>query len=98
MSDIKNPLISTSNYNEPKVHYVSQPSSTSINSNVDHSVQIDIVDLSYGVHSKDNKVKRLLKNVSLTFKSGTMCALMGPSGAGKRYYFFVYYFFIINSK
>lgn len=48
-----------------------------------HGVVIDVVDLSYGV-IKDKVVKRLLKNVSITLKSGTMCALMGPSGAGKR--------------
>lgn len=48
-----------------------------------HGVVIDVVDLSYGV-IKDKVVKRLLKNVSISLKSGTMCALMGPSGAGKR--------------
>lgn len=46
-------------------------------------VSIDVVDLTYGVE-KDGKVKRLLKNVSVSFQAGTMCALMGPSGAGKR--------------
>jgi ABC-type multidrug transport system fused ATPase/permease subunit len=46
-------------------------------------VCIDVVDLTYGV-VKDKVVKRLLKNVSLSFKAGNMCALMGPSGAGKR--------------
>lgn len=46
-------------------------------------VSIDIVDLTYGV-TKDKVVKRLLKNVSLSFQAGEMCALMGPSGAGKR--------------
>lgn len=46
-------------------------------------VTIDVVDLTYGV-VKDKVVKRLLKNISLSFKAGSMCALMGPSGAGKR--------------
>jgi ABC-type glutathione transport system ATPase component len=44
-------------------------------------VSIDVVDLTYGV-TKDKAVKRLLKNVSVSLKAGTMCALMGPSGAG----------------
>lgn len=48
------------------------------------SLRIDVVDLTYGVVNEQKKVKRLLKNVSLSMQSGNMCALMGPSGAGKR--------------
>ncbi len=47
-------------------------------------VVIDLVDVTYAVMGANKRPKRLLKNVSLTFKAGTMCALMGPSGAGKR--------------
>lgn len=50
----------------------------------DDGVTVEVVDISYGVMGPNKKLKRLLKNVSLTLKSGTMCALMGPSGAGKR--------------
>lgn len=56
------------------------------NEAADHGegVVIDLVDVTYAVMGANKKPKRLLKNVSLTFKAGTMCALMGPSGAGKR--------------
>lgn len=47
-------------------------------------IKIDVVDLTYGVMNEAKKVKRLLKNVSLSLESGNMAALMGPSGAGKR--------------
>lgn len=47
-------------------------------------VTIDLIDVSYAVMGANKKPKRLLKNVNLSFKAGTMCALMGPSGAGKR--------------
>jgi ABC-type multidrug transport system ATPase subunit len=46
-------------------------------------VSIDVFDVTYGV-VVDGKVKRLLKNVNCSFNSGSMVALMGPSGAGKR--------------
>ncbi len=48
------------------------------------SLRIDVVELTYGVINEQKKVKRLLKNVTLSIQSGNMCALMGPSGAGKR--------------
>ena len=48
------------------------------------AIRMDVVDLTYGVVNDKKEVKRLLKNVSLTLQSGNMCALMGPSGAGKR--------------
>ena len=48
-----------------------------------HGVHIDVQKVSYSVNiGKD--VKNLLKNVSFTLEPGNMCALMGPSGAGKR--------------
>jgi ABC-type multidrug transport system ATPase subunit len=53
------------------------------NSGAGSGVSIDVFEVTYGV-VVDKKVKRLLKNVSCSFNSGTMCALMGPSGAGKR--------------
>jgi ABC-type glutathione transport system ATPase component len=48
------------------------------------AIRLDVVELTYGVVNEQKKVKRLLKNVSLSIQSGNMCALMGPSGAGKR--------------
>ena len=45
--------------------------------------KVDVVDLSYSI-LLNGKMKRLLKNVSFTIQSGDLCALMGPSGAGKR--------------
>ncbi len=50
----------------------------------DRKVKIDVVELTYGVINDTKKVKRLLKNVTLSLESGNMAALMGPSGAGKR--------------
>lgn len=44
---------------------------------------MDVIDLSYKV-IVNNKIKVLLKEVNLHIKSGEMCAVMGPSGAGKR--------------
>lgn len=54
-------------------------------SSTSQGVSIDMFDVTYGV-VVDGKVKRLLKNVNCSFNSGSMIALMGPSGAGKRYY------------
>ncbi len=50
----------------------------------DRRIKIDVVELTYGVVNEAKKVKRLLKNVTLSMESGNMAALMGPSGAGKR--------------
>ena len=47
-------------------------------------VHIDVANVSYSVKLGKNNVKNLLKNVSFSLEPGNMCALMGPSGAGKR--------------
>ena len=50
-------------------------------------MKIDVVNLSYSVEvgkGKERKEKQLLNNVSFSLEKGDMCALMGPSGAGKR--------------
>lgn len=46
-------------------------------------IQLDIVDLYYHMASV-GKIKVMLKDVNLQIKSGEMCAIMGPTGAGKR--------------
>lgn len=46
-------------------------------------VRLDVVDVCYSV-TIDKKTKQLLRNVNLRLDPGEMCALMGPSGAGKR--------------
>ena len=45
--------------------------------------KLDIIELCYSVVI-NNKLKKILKNVSFSLEPGTMCALMGPSNAGKR--------------
>ena len=52
---------------------------------VPKGVKLHASDLCYSV-IVDGKLKRILKNVTFSLDSGDMCALMGPSGAGKRYY------------
>lgn len=47
-------------------------------------VQVDISDLSYSVFM-DGVEKKLLQHVSFHLEPGDMCALMGASGAGKRF-------------
>lgn len=46
-------------------------------------VHIEVKNLSYSV-DLGKTTKNLLKNVSFALEPGTLCALMGPSGAGKR--------------
>ena len=48
--------------------------------NTQRGAKIDAVDLCYSTI----KMQGILKNVSFGLDSGDMCALMGPSGAGKR--------------
>lgn len=54
---------------------------------------MDISDLTYGILGANKKVKRLLKRVNLSLSSPSMCALMGPSGAGKRLFFYIHFYF-----
>ncbi len=46
-------------------------------------VKIAASDLCYSV-VVDGKLKRIVKNVNFGLETGDLCALMGPSGAGKR--------------
>ena len=45
--------------------------------------QLDVQDLSYNVQSR-GKTKVILRNLSFRLEAGSLCALMGPSGSGKR--------------
>lgn len=49
-------------------------------------IQLDVVNVSYSITLKKKPLteKRLLKNINFRLDPGEMCALMGPSGAGKR--------------
>jgi ABC-type multidrug transport system ATPase subunit len=44
---------------------------------------VGIHNLSYAL-LKDGKLKRILKATSFYLEKGNMCAILGPSGAGKR--------------
>ena len=79
-------------------HYTENP--IRVNDQFISRVKVDVVDLCYSV-ALNGKMKRLLKNVSFNLDSGNLCALMGPSGAGKRllllafhqfesYHFYIY--------
>jgi ABC-type multidrug transport system fused ATPase/permease subunit len=46
-------------------------------------VSVDVINCSYTV-TVGGKEKQLLRDVNITLQPGEMCALMGPSGAGKR--------------
>lgn len=49
--------------------------------------KVDAMDLCYSIvvtKKGKRKMQRILKNVSFGLEPGNMCALMGPSGAGKR--------------
>jgi ABC-type multidrug transport system ATPase subunit len=45
--------------------------------------RLDLINVCYSIPFK-NSDKVLLRNISFTLHSGELCALMGPSGAGKR--------------
>lgn len=48
-------------------------------------VQIDVQHLCYGVQVGNSAaIKNILHDVSFRLRPGSMCALMGPSGSGKR--------------
>ena len=47
------------------------------------SVFVCVSKLSYSVVNR-SKLKRILRGISFTLKNGDMCAILGPSGAGKR--------------
>ncbi len=54
-------------------------------------VRLDVRNVSYSVFS-NGKDKKLLRNISFRLDPGEMCALMGSSGAGKRFLFY----FVLN--
>jgi ABC-type glutathione transport system ATPase component len=49
-------------------------------------LQIDVENLCYSVQvgNKASQVKNILQDVSFRLRPGSLCALMGPSGSGKR--------------
>jgi ABC-type multidrug transport system ATPase subunit len=63
-----------------------QTSSNETNLTSGKGVQIDAMNLSYSVYF-NRKRQALLRNVNFHLDPGDMCALMGPSGAGKRFAF-----------
>lgn len=53
--------------------------------NKNKGIQIDVEHLSYSVQTGHKKgLKKILDDVSFKMIPGTLTALMGPSGAGKR--------------
>lgn len=47
---------------------------------------IDVINLSYGLYlGSKRSFKKILHEVSFHLRPGSLCALMGPSGSGKRY-------------
>jgi len=53
--------------------------------NKNKGIQIDVEHLSYSVQTGHNKsLKKILEDVSFKMIPGSLTALMGPSGAGKR--------------
>ena len=49
-----------------------------------HGVEITVEHLSYSVNVEKNKMKKILDDISFKMVPGSLTALMGPSGAGKR--------------
>ena len=66
------------------------------NKTIGNGAKVDVTDLCYSV-VVNGKMKRLLKNVCFNLDPGDLCALMGPSGAGKRYYFIRFQSLILSS-
>ena len=67
-------------------NYKSNPLHGAVASSVSQKregVTVDVVSCSYTV-TVGGKTKQLLRDVNLNLQPGEMCALMGPSGAGKR--------------
>ena len=49
------------------------------------SSRLDVVNLSYRVvDPRTKKEKKLLRGITFSVHPGDLCAIMGPSGAGKR--------------
>jgi ABC-type glutathione transport system ATPase component len=46
--------------------------------------RVDAINLCYTISNGNAKIQRILRRVSFTVLEGEMCALIGPSGAGKR--------------
>ena len=64
---------------------IKSPIHVEASGNTKRGAKVDAVDLCYSI-VVNGKMQRILKNVSFGLDSGDMCALMGPSGAGKRYF------------
>jgi ABC-type multidrug transport system ATPase subunit len=49
-------------------------------------MKIDVSKLCYGLYLGTNQkyFKKILNDISFRLDKGTLCALMGPSGSGKR--------------
>jgi ABC-type protease/lipase transport system fused ATPase/permease subunit len=47
--------------------------------------RLDLVKVSYSIPVKSSQ-RILIRNINFNLQSGDLCALMGPSGAGKRYF------------
>ena len=69
-------------------NYTNNPIFSSDSKTIGNSIKVDVTDLCYSV-VVNGKMKRLLKNVCFNLDPGDLCALMGPSGAGKRYYLYL---------
>ena len=50
---------------------------------INQDASVCVSNLSYAVVVKE-RVKRILRKISFYLANGDMCAILGPSGAGKR--------------
>ena len=55
------------------------------NQHIGNGAKVNVTDLCYSVVI-NGKMKRILKYVSFNLDPGNLCAVMGPSGSGKRYF------------